>query len=355
VPSADVIASDRRVDWSGAGVAGGIPERATGTCATLDPGATAADINAAIAGCSNGVVFLNAGTYNLTAGITFRGVSNVTLRGAGPERTVLKFTGTDPCGGLYADVCVIGWSRVWSGNVPAANIRNWTAGYGKGSTQITLDSAASVTVGSVLVLDQQDDTADNGAAIVSDAMGQFSLEGGAPGRQDRSQQQFVQVTAVAGNDVTISPGVYMPNWRASQTPQAWWWGETAFMNGVEDLTLDHSGSSETSGIGFQNAYNGWVKNVTSVNPKRNHVWLNQAARIEVRDCYFYGTKTGTSMSYGVESFTSSDDLVINTIFHRVTSPIMLGPNSGVRLRLQLHDRHDVFHPDLDDGRHRRRA
>jgi hypothetical protein len=329
VAPAEVLAASRRVDWSGAGVAGGIPERAAGTCASLDAGATAASINAAIAACSGGgVVFLTAGTYNLTAGITFRGISNVTLRGAGPEQTILKFTGSDPCGGLHANVCVIGWSRVWSGNVPDANIRNWTAQYEKGTTRITLDSTTGLTVGSVVVLDQVDDTADGGDVIVSDTVGQFSLEGGAPGRQNRAQQQFVQVTAISGNDVTIAPGLYMTNWRASQQPQVWWWGETALMNGVEDLTLDHSGSTETAGIGFQNAYNGWVKNVKSVNPKRNHVWLNQAARIEVRDCYLYGTKTAASMSYGVESFTSSDDLVINNIFHRVTSPIMVGPNSG---------------------------
>ena len=325
----EVIAASRRVDWSGAGVTGGIPQRATGTCASLGASATAAEINAAIAACSNGgVVYLNAGTYNLTAGITFRGVSNVTLRGAGPEQTVLRFTGSDPCGGLHANVCVIGWSRVWSGNVPAANIRRWTSGYEKGTTQITLADATGIAVGTVLVLDQLNDTVDSGEVIVSDAKGVFSLEGGAPGRALRAQQQFVQVTAVTGNQVTISPGLYMPNWRGSQEPEVWWWGETAFMNGVEDLTLDHSGSTETSGIGFQNAYGGWVKNVASMNPKRNHVWLNQAARIEVRDCYFYGTKTAASMSYGVESFTSSDDLVVNNIFHRVTSPIMVGPNSG---------------------------
>jgi hypothetical protein len=58
------------------------------------------------------------------------------------------------------------------------------------------------------------------------------------------------------------------------------------------------------------------------------VWLNQAARIEVRDSYFYGTKNAASQSYGVESFTTSDDLIINNIFQRVTAPIMTGPNTG---------------------------
>jgi hypothetical protein len=144
----------------------------------------------------------------------------------------------------------------------------------------------------------------------------------------RAQQQFVQVTAIAGNQVTVSPGLHMPNWRASQQPQVWWWGDTASLIGIENLTVDHAGSPGMSGIGFHNAYNCWVKNVTSLNARRNHVWLNQAARIEVRDSYFYGTQSATSMSYGVESFTSSDDLVVNNIFHHITSPLMLGPNSG---------------------------
>jgi hypothetical protein len=111
---------------------------------------------------------------------------------------------------------------------------------------------------------------------------------------------------------------------ASQQPQAWSWGDTAFMIGIENLTVDHTASPGTSGVGFHNAYNCWISNIKSLNGKRNHVWLNQAARIEVRDSYFYGTQTATSMSYGVESFTSSDDVVANNVFQHVTSPIMLG-------------------------------
>ncbi len=324
----EVLDQTRRIDWSQAGVPGGIPHRAGGTCAALGPDATSADINGAIAACAGGVVHLSAGTYNLSGGITFRGISNVTLRGAGPGQTILKFTGTDTCGGLHANVCIRGWSGVWSGNVPAGDIRNWTTGYSKGTTQITLDSTAGLTVGTVIVLDQLNDTVDEGEVVVSDAKGRFSLEGGAPGRANRAQQQFVRVTAVDGDRVTISPGLYMANWRDSQQPQAWWWGDTAVRNGIEDLTLDHSETSETSGVGFQNAYECWIRNVRSLNARRNHVWLNQAARIEVRDSYFYGTKTAATQSYGVESFTTSDDLVVNNIFERVTTPIMVGPSSG---------------------------
>src|SRR6266571_923303 len=326
-----VIDANRKIDWSQAGIPGGIPNRANGTCATLNPGATATQINKAISACSNGVVYLNAGTYTLSSGITFVGTSNVTLRGAGPDQTILKFTGTDGCGGLYANICIGGSSNVWSGNVLGAHIRNWTAGYAKGTTKVTLDSTVGLTVGTIIILDQLNDTTDTGGVVVSDVIGTFSLEGGAPGRTNRAQQQFVQVTAINGNQVTISPSLYMPNWRASQQTQVWWWGDsnaTAIMDGVENLTLDHTNAPETSGIAFHNAYKGWVKNVKSLNPKRNHVWLNQAARIEVRDSYFYGTKNAATQSYGVESFTTSDDLVVNSIFHHVTTPLMTGPSSG---------------------------
>src|SRR5215470_8103606 len=74
-----LAAAGRSIDWSRAGVTGGIPNR-TVICATLSPGATPAAINSAIAKCSNGVVLLNAGTYTLNAGLTFRGTNNVTLR-----------------------------------------------------------------------------------------------------------------------------------------------------------------------------------------------------------------------------------------------------------------------------------
>jgi len=225
----------------------------------------------------------------------------------------------------------MGASNIWPGNLPSADIRNWKAGYAKGTTQMTLDSTTGLTVGTIIILDQLNDTTDTGGVVVSDMIGTFSLEGGAPGRTNRAQQQFVQVIAINENQVAISPGIYMPNWRASQQPQVWWWGDTsvtAVMDGVENLTLDHTNAPETSGIAFHNAYKGWVKNVKSINANRNHVWIQQAARIEVRDSYFYGTKNAATQSYGVESFMTSDDLVVNNIFQHVTSPIMVGPNSG---------------------------
>src|SRR5437763_16005388 len=90
-----VLDSSRAINWSQAGVVGGIPNRTT-ICATLNPGATAAQINSAIASCPNGqVVSLNAGIYNLSAGIVFDNKSKVTLRGAGAGQKFFVISGSN--------------------------------------------------------------------------------------------------------------------------------------------------------------------------------------------------------------------------------------------------------------------
>ncbi len=328
-----IIDPGRRVDWTTVGIPGGIPNRAT-ICATLNPGATAAQINNAIAACNNGVVFLNAGTYNLSTGIDFAGHSNVTLRGAGPDKTLLVFSGSVGCWGPNADVCVRNADFNWTGG--AAHSTTWTAGYAKGTTQITLGSTAGLAVGTVIILDQDNDTTDTGAVYVCDTNNTCATDttspSSSPGRNlngvDRNQQQFVQVTAITGNTVTISPGLYMPNWRASQNPGAWWASTQATMDGVENLAMDHTNGGQVAGILFFNAYKCWAKNVKSLNANRDHIWLYQTARTVIQDSYFYGTQNAASQSYGVETFMTSDNLVQNNIFQHVTTPILEGNSSG---------------------------
>src|SRR5581483_256189 len=156
---AQVISSSRTTDWTRAGVAGGIPVRTT-VCATLNPGASAAQINSAIASCPSGqVVFLNAGTYNLNAQVTFGTKSNVTLRGAGADKTILKFSGGSGCAGLASTVCI---KSDWVDNDRPPNSTTWTGGYAVGATQLTVGSTANIRVGEILILDQLNDGSDTG-------------------------------------------------------------------------------------------------------------------------------------------------------------------------------------------------
>ena len=335
-PWSGILDPSRAIDWSHAGIPGGIPNRAA-ICASLDPGSTGAQIDAAIAACPpDQVVFLTAGTFTLSAGLNMK--SDVTLRGAGANRTKLVFTGTTPCDRgppPYPVICFKG-SFSWAGGVE--NSADWTAGYGKGSTVITLSNTANLRAGeSFLILDQVDDAADGGdiynCGIANGCVGQGS-DGMriAPGGY-RNQRQIVKVTSIAGDQVTITPGIYMPNWRSSQAPQAWWPTTVLRRAGIENMTIQPVDGG--GGINIQNAMECWITGVRSVKVAppggpgggRNHVWLTMTRGNEIRSNYFYGSG-GQSQSYGIEWYPGSDNLVENNIFQHVTSPMMVGTGSG---------------------------
>ena len=68
----DPLPVGRKTDWTYTGVPGGIPNR-TNICATFNPGVSATTISDAIGACSDaggGVVYLNAGTYNVEGMLT---------------------------------------------------------------------------------------------------------------------------------------------------------------------------------------------------------------------------------------------------------------------------------------------
>lgn len=321
-----ILAPQRATVWNQAGVSGGIPNRST-ICASLTAGATAAQINSAITACPSGqVVQLGPGTYSLATGLVLKG--NVTLRGAGADKTLLTMHGTDSCRGLRASICLAGTGTWWGDNLTPVN---WTTGYTKGTTQITVASTSGLAVGTILVLDQLDDPSDTGQTVISDLMPTFSRQGGAAGRLDRAQQEYFQIVAINGNVLTITPGLRMPNWSAARAPQAYTYGGNIYKAGVEDLSVDHGPANAGiggSGIAFHNATDCWIRGVRSLNGSRNHVWLRQAFGAEVRDSYFYGGQGAGSQSYGVESFLANDALVLNNIFHHVTAPLMIGNNIG---------------------------
>jgi hypothetical protein len=339
-PWSGIIDPSRAVNWTGAGAS--IPTRST-ICATpaLNSGSGAASANtkaiqSAIAGCpANQVVSLPAGTWYI-AGITFGGVSNVTLRGAGPDQTFLMLTGYADCWGWKAGICIPNSDMNWIGG--PANQAKWTAGYAQGATQITLASAGNIHSGStVLILDQNDDASDPGTTFVCVNAGTCSTEGeGGNARSGRDQQQYVQVTGCSpacpnngSTVVTISPGLYMPNWSAAKSPGAWWASTQATGNGIESLSIDASSagtSTQEGNVMFFNASGNWMSNVRSINAARSHVVFYLANHDTVRDSYFFGTQSSAAMSYGVEGYGSGQNLVENNICHHVAGCLM--PNGS---------------------------
>lgn len=381
-----ILAPTRAVDWSATspGVVGGIPSATWPQCTTsacntvLTAGAlaTAAQINSALASApAKSYVQLAAGTYAMISGINMK--PNVVLRGAGPDSTFLVFTGGTSCSGEGAQICFMdslgyfyGSTYVAPGATNAATFCGTASSgscnntYPQGATTVQLTNIGSTGVanGQFIYLDQVNDnisspsTSATSGLIVCDTTSSTdgcSLEGGSPGRcssgaggsgcasnggVDRNMVQIVKVLSGCSStckgagpfSVTITPGLYGQKWSASQSPGAWWSSSTMQYAGLENVSIDSSavGSSTQSGIYFNNAFNCWVSNVRSISPNRNHVWFWSSAHDTVQNSYFFGTQKATSLSYGVETFIGSDNLVVNNIFEQVTAPVEQGPSTG---------------------------
>jgi hypothetical protein len=322
-------------------------------CATIAPEGTptspvpATNIDIAISTCPAGqVVFLQAGHFYLSSGIDFDaavrapwygGYSHVTLRGAGADKTFLISTGGGGNCGVF--ICL----GSGAANYPAApdNTANWTAGYAKGTTTITLDNVANITPNTTIItLDQCEDgysgtgcttgtATDTGNIWVCELINVCSNIGGTGGnRPGRAQGQVVLVTACAAHTgtcasgtgpytVTISPGLYMSNWRSGQTPGAWWADAVLTGSSVENLSVDVSSSSACCSISIGNAWGEWITGVRSIDPGSVHFQIGQGAHNTIQNSYLYGTKSATSESYGIEEVGASDDLFVNNIFDHV--------------------------------------
>jgi hypothetical protein len=315
-----VIAPSRTANWSTAG-AGTIPARTTqcGTTIAAYSG-SAATINQAIQNCPAGQhVKLGPGTFTLSNVLNLT-KSNVTLRGSGPDQTFIKFTGGGTCTGLGAFICMAPSGPNYPGG--PQNTANWTGGYAVGTTNLTLSSTANLIVGSMIVLDQNNDSnTDNGGYWVCSTAGVCASSGeSGVGRSNREQMFITRVTAISGNTVTIADPLIHPNWRTSQNPGAYWPNGTSGTVtgiGVEDLSVDYTNATGiNSGMMLHNVNLSWIKNIRSVamlpNDLRDHMMFYQTSHVTVRDSYFYG-KPGFTTNYGLESYMATYILIENNI------------------------------------------
>ena len=336
------LAGGSTTAWSTSG-AGTIPARATicqtlgtpGQAATFVQSVTAAQINSALASCpANQTVLLETGTYNGLGGITFAAHNNVTLRGRGASNTRLNFSGGGiGCNGLGSHVCMIDSNGGWNQDAPGT-VANWTAGYAQGATQITLASVSGLAPGRLLVLDRVDPAADPGGDVwicSSTACTEQGTDiGRGSGASKRGQTEIHTVVSVAGNVVTINPGLLHPNWSSAQSPQAWWAGNApATGMGIEDLSLNYTGSTAQYGMQIQMCDGCWVKGIRSINARNAHVNLYLSSHVTIRDSYFYGSQSAASQSYGFEPWLGGNHRWENNIFQHQASPMVLSGASGV--------------------------
>jgi hypothetical protein len=336
-----VLAPSRAVNWANAGAT--ITNRTTQCGSTIaaygssGSPASASTINTAISSCAAGdYVQLGAGTFYLNTSINVT-TSNVTLRGMGPDQTLLVFSGTSTnCDGFGPiTVCIHANANDASQDFIAQSgtTTSWTGPYAAGSTQLTFSSTSNLQVGSLVVLYQQDDSSDPGNLYVCATTGSDGTcsESGQGGTQlsGYGETQTVQVTNISGTTVTITPGVYAPNWVSGKTPKAWWMSSylpiTGF--GIENLSIDTTNETVLgfSGLQFYHAYNCWGKNLRVVNGTSgsatyvNHISTAQSDHITVRDSYIYGSGS-SSEGYGFEvGVATADSLFENNISQHIAT------------------------------------
>ena len=208
--------------------------------------------------------------------------------------------------GEFADICVGGPNLFRVGNADilpgGSHAHNWTGGYSHGATQITVDSASGLSPGMVIILDQSNDTADNGQFLVCDVTSApCSLEGGAPGRSihgvTHSQEQFVTVQQIQGTTLTIFSRPLRIQLERFQI--AW-----DLLDKSDHRLRCRGHDSESYGtrrclwaessLPMQTV--AWSNNVRSIyisqpgSGGRNHVWFYLSSHITVADSYFYGTR-----------------------------------------------------------------
>jgi hypothetical protein len=351
-----ILSSSRAIDWSKAGLGiagyapGALPSDGWTQCGSTiaaygssESPASPSTINTALANCTaNHYVQLGAGTFYLNSGIW--APNNYTeLRGMGANSTLLVFTGENGCNGQYSEFCAAG-SNTGFGN----NYANWTAGYSQGATQITLANSTNIVANStVLLLQQVDEASDTGNIWNCTVAACGSFGGGGQNQTDGpctsslpcSQEQEVLVTACSpscnysgSTVVTITPGLYMNNWRSGQSPFAEWPTTEARQIGVKDISFDLTNApSGTQTIVLMHCYECWAVGNRSVYAARNHIWLWGGAHNFVGFNYLYQSTSHEAVSYAIETYAgSSDNLILSNICQQVTDscPNNNGGGSG---------------------------
>jgi len=269
--AADPVPASRKTDWTYAGVPGGIPYRTT-ICASYTSAnpPTVATVNAAIGSCSTsggGVIYFGPGTYSYS-GIALDD-SNVTIRGAGARVTIF----------LSGASSAIDLGKSTSNPDLDAAL---TGGGVLGTKTITVATTDGLAVGTIIELAR-----DNESYARITATGDTRLH-----------HQLNRISAIDGTTLTLQNPLLHDYTAGSPTIKQAYAAFTA-LSGIEDLTIDHSASSDTYGLWMQFSYACWLRGVESYNAYGYHVQINQSLNLEIRDSYFHKIQTAGQASNGI--------------------------------------------------------
>jgi hypothetical protein len=281
--AAEIIPADRLADWTPGitvGVPGGIPTDRTNLIdATKAPynadNTGAADAQPAImkaiaAAKDKDVIYLPAGTYRIDKPITTGWKSNITIRGAGPEETLLM--AYNPGGGTIDVGIYMDWPWAKPNLKIAGNPKKGATVLNVGDTS-SLGAYPNGGIGHMCCIRLKNDPS-------------LPVMTTNPQRFDYLRRQMSRIVAKTDTTVTISPGLLFdlpeslsPLLGVAARP-------VAQFVGIEDLKIDATHS--TSGVGkvyLKECYGCWIKNVTVQNVQNRQITIDQCLQCEVRHCY----------------------------------------------------------------------
>jgi pectate lyase-like protein len=301
---AELIPADRLIDWRpgvSVGVPGGIPTdrthlidvtqapyNADKTGATDAVGAIQAAINAAATG---DVVYLPAGSYRCNGPLSTGYKSGITIRGAGAGTVISNYTS----GSIFLYVgggSDYNWSWPGTGNVI-------TAGLNKGSTQITLADTSAFSVGQLVQLAMDNDTA---ATVVS----VFGYQG--------LRRQICRVTGKSPTSLTIFPALYGDYSATRAVVHVAQFQANSV--GVEDLVIDATHATSVFTICFEQCYGCWAKNVQVRFSANYHIFVTDSLNCEIRHNYLDQLNHSGTNGAGLLVNTASGCLFEDNIIYR---------------------------------------
>jgi hypothetical protein len=353
-PWTGVLSPSRATDWRNAGLpatlpTGEIPPNPwtppprTQVCATIAPEGTSTapvpptDLNAAIQTCPAGqVVQLQAGSYYFNNTIDLYctttspcALNGVTLRGAGADQTKIYFSSGASFamgGNQYAH-----WTTLAAAPAPGATTVQLSApdseitpGIMIGITQCTTGASGTVSSGNGLACTASNGLAiyDNGGEFVCNQDGPFCSHGLLSTQTStlndeatQGQVQAVQVTAVSGTTLTVTPPIFLDDLSMANTLAVWDGYPTAIGIGLEDVSLDFTASTASDDFSFDGCYGCWVKGtriIAGVNATQAFV-MDRLVQYLVSNNYLFAFNSGNYGFLNGGSYGLSSGLVLNNI------------------------------------------
>ena len=316
--------ANRLIDWTYAGVPGGIKTRTVEHIVTGLYGDDAHDdyavLQAAINACPAGhVVKINFnGIFKLGSPLN-PGTNPITVRGVGPGTVLKGYSSGNP------SVIQMGPSSAYNFTVEGRAI---DSGYQKGSTSITLSSGTGFTAGRLMLVDQLND-----GTLVTDVGSSGTANWVDRGTGTRALRQLVKITAVNGNVVNFSPPLFY-TFSPALNPQASCLSQVQPLAadgggiGLENLTVEDAagnGGGARWTVTMNAISNSWLYKVYLKNSFSGHIKTKNILQCTFKLCYVDGAYQMTpSHAYGFEiSDGSCSNLIEDSIVYRTSAEFML--------------------------------